>query len=571
MDGSGLRQLTFGKYNDFDGRYLPNGEIVFCSTRRGQAIQCSAESAAATLVDPDLPECYVRCGGGPDRPCAVYTLHVMNGEGRQMRPISAFEMFEWTPSVDDQGRILYSRWDYVDRYGQNNMGLWATLPDGSGVQAVYGNYTRNPECFFEARSIPGSQRLIFTATGHHSITAGSLVLLDPRFGPDSPAGLTRLTPEVPFPESEGQPATYYANPYPLSEDFYLVAWSDRALRFQGETNDTAALGVYLYDAFGNLNLLYRDPSMGSQYPLPVRPRPRPPVIGQRATDDFAEGRVLLSNVYEGLPGVAPDSIKRLRVIGLPVKTHPTMDSPAIGVTTHDNGRFVLGTVPVEPDGSAWFRVPAGITFYVQALDESGMAVQSMRSGIYLQAGQTQTCIGCHEQRSTAPANRMAMAARRAPSQLTPGPDGSWPLDYQTLVQGVLDRQCVSCHQPGTEGARFDLTAARSYDSMVGYGSPSLKDMVTARYREQRSVAGQCEASANPLLQLLRQGHYDVHLTADDWSRLVTWMDTLGQRSGSFSAEQEGQLRELRERLSPLLAKPSEFTGTQLEDQAVTKY
>jgi hypothetical protein len=248
-----------------------------------------------------------------------------------------------------------------------------------------------------------------------------------------------------------------------------------------------------------------------------------------------------------------------------------MDSPAIGVTTHDNGRFVLGTVPVEPDGSAWFRVPAGITFYVQALDESGMAVQSMRSGIYLQAGQTQTCIGCHEQRSTAPANRMAMAARRAPSQLTPGPDGSWPLDYQALVQGVLDRQCVSCHQPGTEGARFDLTAARSYDSMVGYGSPSLKDMVTARYREQRSVAGQCEASANPLLQLLRQGHYDVHLTADDWSRLVTWMDTLGQRSGSFSAEQEGQLRELRERLSPLLAKPGEFTGTQLEDQAVTKY
>ena len=205
IDGTGLRQLTFGKYNDFDGRYLPNGEIVFCSTRRGQSVRYSAESAAATLTDPQLPECYVRCGGGPERPCAVYTLHAMDPAGEHLRPISAFEMFEWTPSVDDQGRILYSRWDYVDRYGQNNMGLWTTLADGTGVQAVYGNFTRNPECFFEARSVPGSRRLIFTASGHHSITAGSLVLLDPRRGPDDPTALTRLTPEVPFPESEGQP------------------------------------------------------------------------------------------------------------------------------------------------------------------------------------------------------------------------------------------------------------------------------------------------------------------------------------------------------------------------------
>ena len=216
------------------------------------------------------------------------------------------------------------------------------------MQAVFGNFTRNPECFFEARSIPGSRRLIFTASGHHSITAGSLVLLDPRYGPDTPAALTRLTPEVPFPEAEGRPATYYANPYPLSEDHYLVAWSDRPLRFQGEVNDTAALGVYLYDAFGNLNLLYRDPAMGSQYPLPVRPRPRPPMVGQQAASvDASEAQLLLSNVYAGLGGVAPGTIKRLRVVGMPVKTHPTMDSPSIGVTTHDNGRFVLGTVPVE--------------------------------------------------------------------------------------------------------------------------------------------------------------------------------------------------------------------------------
>ena len=214
---------------------------------------------------------------------------------------------------------------------------------------------------------------------------------------------------------------------------------------------------------------------------------------------------------------------------------------------------MLGTVPVEPDGSAWFRVPAGVTFFVQALDESGMAVQTMRSGIYLQPGQTQTCIGCHERRTTAPANHVALAAQREPSLLTPGPEGSWPLDYATLVQPVLDRQCVRCHPPETPGAHFDLTAARSYDAMVGYGSPSLKELVIQRYREQRSVVGQCEASMNPLLKLLKQGHYDVSLTPDDWSRLITWMDTLGQRSGSFSAEQEQQLRQFRAQMAELLA------------------
>ena len=555
IDGSGLRQLTFGKYNDFDGRYLPNGEIVFCSTRRGQATQYSPATAAVAAADPALPECYVRCGGGPERPCAVYTLHVMDAAGQRLRPISAFEMFEWTPSVDDQGRILYSRWDYVDRYGQNNMGLWATLPDGSGVQAVFGNYTRNPECFFEARSIPGSRRLIFTATGHHSITAGSLVLLDPTQGPDVPEALTRLTPEVPFPESEGRPKTYYANPFPLSEEHFLAAWSDRPLKFQGETNETAALGVYLVDVYGHLTLLYRDSALGSQYPLPVRPRPRPPIVGRQGSDEGQESRVLMLNVYAGLEGVPPGSIKRLRIVGMPVKTHPTMNSPAIGLTTHDSGRFVLGEVPVEADGSAWFRVPACVTFFVQALDAEGMAVQTMRSGVYLQPGQTQTCIGCHERRTTAPANRAACATRREPSQLMPGPEGSWPLDYAMLIQPVLERRCVVCHRPGTDGEKFDLTAGKSYAAMVGFGSPSLKDLVIQRYREQRSTVGQCEARMNPVLKLLKQGHYDVQLAADDWSRLITWMDTLGQRSGSFSPTQEVQLRQLRASMAGLLAPP----------------
>jgi mono/diheme cytochrome c family protein len=553
VDGTGLRQLTRGKYNDFDGRYLPDGRIVFCSTRRGQAIQCNKQTAMASLSHTALPESYVRCGGGPERPCAVYTLHTMDADGKELRPISAFEMFEWTPSVDHQGRILYSRWDYIDRYGQNAMGIWATMPDGTGSQAIFGNFTRNPECFFEARAIPSSRKLVLTASGHHSITAGSLVLLDPSLGADVPAALTRLTPEVPFPESEGQPATYFANPYPLSEQFFLTAWSDRPLKFQGSTNDTAAMGLYLYDASGNLELIYRDPTIGSQYPLPVRPRPRPQQVSPDPNlDGPQEARMLLLNVYEGLDSVPRGSIKRLRVVGMPVKTHPTMDYPSIGLTSHDSGRFVLGTVPVENDGSALFRIPSGVTVFFQALDADGMAVQTMRSGTYLQAGQTATCIGCHEQRTTAPGNAAPLAAQREPSRLAPGPRGSWPLDYSALVQPVLDRQCVSCHRQGGKGPKFDLTPAKSYDAMVSYGSPSLKEIVVTRWKQQISIAGQCEARVNPLFKLLQAGHYEVKLTPDDRDALITWMDTLGQRSGHFSPQQEQELRRLRETMATML-------------------
>ena len=553
LDGSGLRQLTRGKYNDFDGRYLPDGRIVFCSTRRGQATQYTRAAAEASLSQAALPEAYVRCGGGPERPCAVYTLHTMDGDGGNLVPISAFEMFEWTPSVDPQGRILYSRWDYVDRYGQNAMGLWSTLPDGTGAQALFGNFTRNPECLFEPRAIPGSSRLILTAAGHHSITAGSLVLLDPASAADAPQGITRLTPEVPFPESEGRPNTYYANPYPLSEEHYLVAWSDRPLKFQGEQNDLAALGLYLYDAFGNLNLLYRDPAIGAQYPLPVRPRPRPTQVSEQVNREGPqEAEILLLNVYEGLGTIPRDTIKRLRIVGMPLKTHPTMDYPSIGLTTHDSGRFVLGTVPVEADGSAFFRLPSGITFFVQALDAQGMAVQTMRSATYLQPGQSYSCIGCHEHRRTAPQNTPSLAALRPPSKLTPGPAGSWPLDYAKLVQPVLDRQCVRCHQPGAQDEKFDLRPDKSYEQLVNYGTPSLKETVVARYKEQRSQVGACEAALNPMLKLLQRGHYEVGLTSDDWDRLVTWMDTLGQRAGHFSPAQEQELEKLRQQLAGLL-------------------
>jgi hypothetical protein len=574
VDGTGVRQLTRGKYDDFDARYLPDGRIVFLSTRRGTAVVCGRASARATL-GATWPDSYVRCGGGDFRPVAIYTLHTMDPDGGNLEAISPFENFEWTPSVAADGRILYARWDYVDRHNGPYMSLWSTNPDGTNPAIVYGNFTQRPQCVFEARSVPGSGRLVFTASAHHSNLGGSLVLLDPDVGVDGETPLARLTPEVCFPETEGWPATYYANPWPLAEEYYLVAWSTERLPphtyVHDERNPADAMGLYVYDAFGNLEPLYRDPAISCQYPMPVRPRSRPATLASRVArpddeatrgeGDAGEGRFLLQDVYARLPGVARGEVKRLRIVAVPAKVQPQMNRPVLGVTREDPGKCVLGTVPVEADGSAYFRAPAGVSVFFQALDARGRAVQTMRSITYVQPGQTLGCIGCHEPRDAAPAVEPLLAQRRPASRLRPGPEGTWPLRFDRLVQPVLDAHCVRCHGPDGKKeavARLDLAPGKAYESLVGYGGEKgLAKHVEARWRGGRSVAGACAARESPLLAMLtsEKGHHDVRLSEADRARLVVWMDTYAQRRGAFSDEQERRLLALRKEWAEMLEGP----------------
>ena len=568
LDGLGLRQITHGKYDDFDGRYLPDGRIVFLSTRRGQALQVGRESAARTVARADMPDSYVRCGGGPERPVAVYTLHTMNADGSDLIAISPFEMFEWTPEIAHNGSILYSRWDYIDRDNMPYMGLWAMNPDGTDARMVFKNYTKAPHCTFEAKPIPGSHKIIFTGSAHHAQTMGSLALLDPSAGLEGGEPITRLTPEVVFPEIEGWPKTSYANPWPLSERFHLVAWGAEGYLVQGKAGwdrwhavqrPRNGMALYLYDAATRTReLLWSDDDIACGDPIPVRPRERPPVIASQLADSAAkEGRFLVSDVYRGLTGVERGEIKSLRIVAVPAKTHPTMNFPNLGVTRDDPGKCVLGTVPVEEDGSAHFRVPAGVIVFFQALNEQGVAVQTMRGASHVQPGQTLSCIGCHESRHEAPPAKLALASRREPSRLSAGPEGSWPLRFDHLVQPVLDRQCVSCHNPAATNAvaaKFDLTPAKAYDTLIGFGKPSLNEQVWAAYRRGYSIPGDGIAQRSALLAMLDapQGHYDVNLNADGRERLLTWLDTYAQRLGHFSDEQERELIELRRASAGLL-------------------
>ncbi len=545
------RQLTRGRYDDFDGRYLPDGDIVFLSTRKGTFIQGTAANTMRTLA-ADLPDSYVRCGGDRARPVPVYTLHAMDPDGRNLRPLSAHETFEYTPSLANDGRILYCRWDYVDRFNGHFFGLWSCGQDGSNAQLVYGNYTERPQATMEPRAIPGSDKIVFTASAHHSITGGSLALLDRRHGDEGEAPLTRLTPEVPFPETEKNVASYYANPWPLSEEFFLVSWSDRPLpphrpTDAPEDNPVNAAGLYLCDRFGNLELLYRDPKISSGSPIPLRQRPVPPVGPALAKHGGPQaGAFFLQDVHDGLEGVARGTVKRLRVVALLPKVQPEMNCPPVGPSREDTGKYVLGTVPVAEDGSAHFRAPSGVSLFFQALDGQGRSVQTMRSATYLQPGQTLSCVGCHESRLRGPhVLPQRMASKSPPTGIEPDVEGTLPLRFDHLVQPVLDAHCTSCHGPGGNEAKaraYDLTEGNSYAALLGYSRNDLRDLV---FERDYSRANDGPALNSRLVKYLAEDpvHREVKLPDTDWRRLYAWMDTYGATNGCFSDAQESELLE----------------------------
>ncbi|MCL2119873.1 MAG: hypothetical protein FWH27_15760, partial [Planctomycetaceae bacterium] len=610
-------RLTFGKYDDFDGRYLPDGRIVFLSTRKGTAIQ-TGKLDTTQMCEIDYPDSYVRCGGDNFRPVAVYTLHSINPDGSDMRQISAFENFEWTPDIMNDGRIIYTRWDYVDRYAQHFISIWGKNPDGTKPALIYGNYTVCPDIILEPRAIPGSSKLVFVGGAHHSTFGGSLALLDRNRGSEGETPIERLTPDVLFPETEGWPSHYYAHPCPLSEDYYLVSWSDKPLPphtyiSDEERNPSNSMGIYYYDRFGNLELLCRDAKISCVNPVPFTSRPVPPDFPSDLDwDGPQEGEFVVQNIYEGLEEYgftrASRSIKRLRIVATVPKTQPHMNVPSLGITSEDPGKFVLGTVPVEADGSAYFRVPSGVPYFFQALDENGVAVQTMRTLTDLLPGEKATCIGCHENRESAPL-RAALpdALTREPSKLTPDPIGTWPFRYTELVQPVLDQHCVSCHSPqNADGpaTTFDLTAEHSYHSLLTFGggtvklggplygelgaigsralgiyrsnpgSPQIEAIRAAAemlvkngggtlkdvaFERDISVSGTAPASQSLLLAVFMnrenpqiEAHADVHLSREDLYRLIVWMDLYALYQGFYNLEQEQELLKFRNRIQHLL-------------------
>ncbi len=536
-DGTGLEQLTDGPWDDFDPCFLPNGRIAFISLRRGG---------------------YLRCG----RHCPTYTMHSMAADGSDIICLSYHETHEWHPSVGNDGMIVYTRWDYVDRDTNVAHHIWTCYPDGRDPRSFHGNYPIHredrPWMEMSIRAIPNSPLFVATAAAHHGHAFGSLVLIDPRLPDDrAMSQLTRLTPEVPFPEAEGgkrkiRDYMVYATPWPLSEQDYLCAYDPAAKNH----------GVYWIDADGNRELIYRDPSIACLSPIPLRARPMPPVIPTRTTQ-AAEDReagpprqatIAVTNVYDSdFEWPEGSRVTALRIIQALPKTTAPPNKPRIGVAEQTNARAVLGTVPVEPDGSVYFKAPVGKAIYFQALDEQGLAIQSMRSATYVHPGEQLTCQGCHERkrRSQAPPTTgTPLAMTRPPSKIKPDVPGTNPFSYVRLVQPVLDKHCVSCHQ---EREVLDLTGAiedkygwtRSYHNLAGqYGfyfhvrNGSIK---TGVHGGSRTVPGAFGARAAKLMDYLDQDHYGVKLSAEERRRITVWLDCNSEFYGSYE-KTEAQAR-----------------------------
>jgi hypothetical protein len=563
-DGT-VRALTEGDTDNFSPVCLPSNEILFLSTRRGG---------------------YHRCGRGP---CFVYTLARMGENGENPRSVSFHETHEWDPSLLKDGRVIYTRWDYVDRNAVHYQQLWSALPDGNNAQIYYGNNTWNPTGTWEARAIPGSSKIMATAAPHHGMSAGSVIVLDTARGVDGAEPICRVTPDVRFPESESplafgpSPAGYdfdtpvtqhwrsplldpsrvqsipeeekrwpghcYKSPWPLSEKFFIVSYSFDQLVGEPGPNMPNMFGLYFADAFGNKELIYRDPAISSLWVRPLTSRPAPPDLARTSSDkNTATGTFFLQDVTESWPDLPGQNlITHLRVIQVLLKTTPNADSPKVGAAFAAPGKQVLGTVPVEADGSALFEVPARTPVLFQALNAEGRAVQTMRSLVYLQPGEHQSCVGCHENRMRSVETQgPAQALRRPPSQIKPGPEGSRPFSYPRLVQPVLDRHCVQCHN-GKEPGRPVLTSepegdfTKSYNALVSRVSFSAWGRPDDNF-EPLTKPLRFGAAASPLMAMLDKGHGDVVFTAEDQERLSTWIDANALFYGTFDVgEQRRQL------------------------------
>jgi hypothetical protein len=508
-DGTGLRQLTFGpEVSDIDPLYLPDGRIAFTSTREPKYCMCNRHIMGNLFrMDAD--------GANPHQ-IGRSTLH--EGHGRLM----------------PDGRILYDRWEYVDRNFGDAQGLWTCNPDGTNHALYWGNNTKCPGAVLDGHVLPGvgADRAVAVFSSCHDRPWGALAVLDRALGVDGrePVLWTWPADAVQY-VMNGNLDTYkrvnpkYEDPYALGDKYFLCS------RQVGKGEE---MGLYLVDVFGNEVPVHAE-APGCFDPMPLAARARPPVVPDRI--DFArrEGTFYVYDVYTGtgMEQVKPGSVRFLRVVESPEKrfwTHPAWSgqgAEAPAMNWHDfNNKRILGTAPVEADGSAYFEVPADRFVYFQLLDSNGMMIQSMRSGTIVRPGETAGCVGCHEDRRSAVPNEARLALRAPPRQLAPwyGPERLF--SYTAEVQPVFDRYCVKCHDfDGRAAKKFVLCGDRGLAFNVSYHELWEKKYI--------SVVGAGPAEIQPpyswgshaskIIQHLRT-RSSVKVDTESFDRLVTWID-----------------------------------------------
>lgn len=502
VDGTGLRQLTKGVYEDFMPEFLPDGDIAFMTSRRRSQSRCF--------------------WFGYSNRWQAYTMFRMHPDGTGMQQLSWNDVAEWFPTMSNDGEILFARWDYIDRDAVRHQNLWKMRPDGTNPMQVWGNEVFQPHCTFQPRAIPGSRKIVCIAAAHHSVTGGPVILVDPTGDENDESSITHVTPGH-YPEND-MPTTpapvkdegtvqdhardndWYASPYPYGEDLFLVAWSRDDLKYEpSRRNPNDALGLYMLAADGRRELLWRDGNLSAECPEPLLPRPVPPKWIPQVDETLAksvEGEVFISDIYRGLKHAAPGTLKQVRVVQIYPRTAPDQYLPNTGCGGHENARGVIGLANVESDGSARFIVPAKVPLLFQVLDAKSQAWRTMRSTTSLMPGERVSCVGCHEPKREAGAHTATVSeAMKKPAQkLVVPPEGGRPWGFVENVQPIFDKKCVSCHS-GDQAPR-GVVLTREADTRFSdgtnvvfrgyrqYSAPWTKSYATLCFTDELTRAGQ---------------------------------------------------------------------------------
>lgn len=546
-DGKGLRQLPENSEPDvhyYDACYLPNGEIALVSTAVFQGVPCNAG-------------------------VIVGMMYRMDENGRHVRQIAFEQDHDYCPTVLNDGRILYLRWDYTDTPHVWNRMLFSMRPDGTGQAEYYGNNSYWPNSIFYARPIPNHpSKIAGIVTGHHVGRAGDLVIFDPALGKHEADGVVQRIPgrgQKVEPVIEDKLTEHswpkFLHPYPLNENYYLVSC---------KPTPDSLWGIYLADVFDNITLVREEEQYVLLEPVPFRKTTTPPVIPSRVRPDQDDALIHLVDVHRG-PGmkdVPRGTVKNLRVFAYHFSYQRIAGiDHRVGTDGPWDVKRVLGTVPVREDGSVFFRVPAKTPISVQPLDANGRAVQLMRSWMTAMPGETLSCVGCHDQQTSAtPPNRHSLALQHPPAEIQPWHGPVRGFSFKREVQPVLDKYCVGCHNgqrredgnaiPDLRGEQETLVVYRNGDPEARIMRDTPREELVGRYgaifepsylalRRLVRVGGlesdlhllnpmEFHANTSELVQMLEKGHHNVKLDDEAWDRLITWIDLNAPCHGTWN-------------------------------------
>ncbi|MEI6647288.1 MAG: beta-L-arabinofuranosidase domain-containing protein [bacterium] len=492
-DGSNLRQLTEGDYDDIEPIYLPDGDIMFCSSRCRRWVNCWFTQVA--------------------------TLHRCDGDGKNIVRISANIEQDNTPWMLPDGRVLFMRWEYVDRSRVQYHHLWTINPDGTSQMVYFGNMHQGT-VYLDAKPIPGSDKVVVSFSPGHGKKehAGQITVVSPKAGPDNLSQVTRVTQENDWRD----PWAFSTNCFIAARDqkLWIIDGAGRAEPFYALSEELKNLDVH--------------------EPRPVQAHPREVISASKTDTDEVIGRLALMDVTRGrnMAGVKPGEVKKLLVLeSLPKPVNFSGFMEPISL----NGTFtlprILGTVPVEPDGSAYFEVPAGRPLFFVALDEANLSVKRMQSFVSVMPGELTSCSGCHESRTeTARPKGETLALRRAPSPITPITDVPSVFDFPRDIQPILDKNCIRCHDRAHRSGNMVLTGDHGLWFSLGYASLMLRNQVAHGKDGASNIAPRgIGSSASPLMQKIGGTHHDVKVSPLEAKRIRLWIESGAPYAGTYAA------------------------------------